>query len=391
MRFGRGGRQSASGNPSRRRLRRLAVLFATAFTIMSTVGYVTLSFTINGLPSYQPSTGWVAVLEPDTTPRGDTVQLLVEAETQGGQTRAIYEVVVCGTRPYTGDLLIGGSAMLTGFQPLLGPVPPGPGSSVRVQQIPDLKFGIGGADGIPIDLGAVQLVRVSMAHVHACPPAAATGAAGSLPSGVSEGITGVTASPFEQSWAGWWDWWHGPHISQVWPLTGTLPGVMPSLYGQFTALKGLSGNWGRSATYFQVTAGGDPVTWSVDSTSPAPASTSPLVWQSTEPVSPMARLTDSSSLAVLQNFVVLFAVVFGIAGSMLASLLFEWLRPRSHQDDTPASSGSQPQPITATSAQHLRLTTSVAPAGRWLALVGIFILIRYARNRLTRSRHDSPR
>ena len=35
-----------------------------------------------------------------------------KARTDGDQTRAAYDVVVCGPRPYTGDLLIGGSARL---------------------------------------------------------------------------------------------------------------------------------------------------------------------------------------------------------------------------------------------------------------------------------------
>ena len=123
MRFGRGRRRRAPGSSARRQLRRLAVLLAVAVTIASITGYVVISFTVNGLPSYQPSTGWVAVLQPAGTPDVDTVQLLVQARTQGSQTRAAYDVVVCGPRPYTGDLLIGGSALLTAIQP--SPVFPG--------------------------------------------------------------------------------------------------------------------------------------------------------------------------------------------------------------------------------------------------------------------------
>jgi hypothetical protein len=71
---------------------------------VSIAGYVALSFTANGLPPY-PRAGWVAVLQPATVANVDVVQLLVQARTDGSQTRAAYDVVVCGPRPYTGDLL----------------------------------------------------------------------------------------------------------------------------------------------------------------------------------------------------------------------------------------------------------------------------------------------
>ena len=92
------------------------MLLAAAVTVTSITGYVALSFTVNGLPPY-PSAGWVAVLQPATGPDADVVQLLVQARTEGNQTRAAYDVVVCGPRPYTGDLLIGGSARLATILP----------------------------------------------------------------------------------------------------------------------------------------------------------------------------------------------------------------------------------------------------------------------------------
>ena len=80
-------------------------------------GVCGLSFTVNGLPPY-PSAGWVAVLQPASGPDIDVVQLLVQAQTEGNQTRSAYDVVVCGPRPYTGDLLIGGSARLASILPI---------------------------------------------------------------------------------------------------------------------------------------------------------------------------------------------------------------------------------------------------------------------------------
>ena len=107
------------------------------------------------------------------------------------------------------------------------------------------------------------------------------------------------------------------------------------------AVSGLSGSWARPVQeYAQVSADDVPVSWSVDSAMPAASGPYPLIWQSRTPVSPIAQLTDGPSLALLQDWVVIFAVGLGIAGSMLASLLFEWLRPRPQQ--AAADSHSQP-------------------------------------------------
>jgi integrase/recombinase XerD len=389
MRLRPGGSRRASGRTARRRFRRLSILLAVTVTITSVIGYVALSFTINGPPSYQPSTGWVAVLQPVTAPNVDTVQLLVQATTQGSQTRAAYDVAVCGPRPYTGDLLIGGSARLTAIQSYARVLFPGsPTPSLQVRHIPDLVFSYLGV----IDLGPVQLIRIRLPYVSACPPATALSPSSVLPGGSSEGVVGMTAGPVQQSWAGWWNWWHGPHASQAWPLTGTIPGVPLGVAGSFPALRGLTGNWDRPLDeYVQVSAVGVPLSWSVDSAVPPASGPDPLLWQSRDPISPIVRLTDSSFLALLQNLLVIFAVVFGITASLVASLLFERLRSLPHQVDTGDSSRSQfrANPIIARTSGHPRPTSTASVAGRWVAVAGTVILISYARSRLIRSRHRS--
>ncbi len=364
----------------RRRLRWAAVLATGLVTIASIAGYVALSFTVNGLPTY-PAAGWVAVLQPATTPNADTVQLLVQARTQGGQTRAAYDVVVCGPQPYSGDLLIGGSAQLTAARPD-SPLPVSP--APQIQRIPDLAFYYGGV----IDLGAVQLAHISLPDVSACPPAEAVQPAGILPGGSDEGVTGVTLGPVQQSWSGPWGLWHGPHAAQAWPLTGALPGVPVNVVGEYPAVSGLSGSWSRPLReYVQVTADAVPVTWSVDSAVPSASGPYPLTWQGRNPVSPVVRLTDSSSTALLQDWVVIFAVAFGITGSVLASLLFEWLRHPS-RDNTAAASAlaSAHSPLPGRGPANSGAVPTRVPDG-WLALAGAVFLIGYARGRRTRARH----
>jgi hypothetical protein len=354
------------------------VLLAAAVTVTSITGYVALSFTVNGLPPY-PSAGWVAVLQPATGPDADVVQLLVQARTEGNQTRAAYDVVVCGPRPYTGDLLIGGSARLATILP--DPVMPASLPPPRVQRIPDLIFNFGGV----INLGAVQLVHISLPDVSTCPATSGGQSPAILPGGSDQGIVGVTSGPVQQSWAGPWSWWHGPRASQAWPLTGVFPGVAPGALGDFIAVSGLSGSWTRPVQeYAQVSADDVPVSWSVDSAMPAASGPYPLVWQSRTPVSPIAQLTDSPSLALLQDWIVIFAVGLGIAGSMLASLLFEWLRPHPKQAAVGSHSHPSRTPVTADGQAEPASPAAPGTQGRWLALLGAVIVIGWARSWLTR-------
>jgi hypothetical protein len=266
----------------------------------------------------------VAVLQPVSRPNADVVQLVVQARAGGDQTRAAYDMVVCGPRPYIGYLLIGGSARLATIVPnpvLLATVP-----SPRVQSIPDLAFYYGGV----VDLRPVQLVSIYLPDVGACPANPGGGQSpGTLHGGSAGGIIGVPSGAVQQSWAGLWSWWHGPHATQAWPLTGAFPGVPLGVAGTFSAVSGLSGSWIRPLQeYVKVNAVGIPASWSVESAIPTASGLYPLTWLSTTPVGPVAKLTDSPSLAQVQDWLVIFAIGFGIAGSMLASLLFEWLRRR---------------------------------------------------------------
>ena len=381
MRLGRGQRQGAAGVRARRGWRWLAVLLAVLVTVTSIAGYAVLSFTINGLPGY-PAAGWVAVLQPSTAPFVDTVQVLVQARTDGSQTRAAYDVVVCGPRPYTADLLIGGSARLATVLP--NPVLPASVPQPRVQSIPDLAFYYGQV----IDLGPVQLVRISLPVVNACPAIPEGQSSGTLPGGSDEGIVGITTGPVQHSWAGPWGWWHGPHATQAWPLTGAFPGVPLGVAGEFLAVSGLSGYWARPISeYAQINAADVPASWSVDSAIPAASGPYPLAWQSTTPIAPVARLTDSPSLAQLQDWLVIFAVGFGIAGSMLASLLFEWLRPRPAKGNATPGSHTQLSGMPDAGAGYVQPASIPRPRYR-PALIGAIIVIGYARNRRTRSIHS---
>jgi hypothetical protein len=140
--------------------------------------------------------------------------------------------------------------------------------------------------------------------------------------------------------------------------------------------------------YDQISAADVPASWSIDSEVPSPTGPYPLAWQSNTPLAPTAKLTNTSSLATLQDWLVIFAVAFGITGSMLASLLFEWLRPhRAHESD--ARGQGLHGVAHGRVAPHTPSPAGAAPrmSGRGLALIGAVIVAGYVRSRLARARN----
>jgi hypothetical protein len=347
------------------RIRRLVLLFVLLVSLASIVGYVVLSITLNGLPPYRTFPGWVAILQPLSQRAGDEVQLQVQSAALGNHPLVGYSVVVCGAHPYDADLLIGGAARLTEARPYPAQLSALP-SPPRIQQLPRLVLGY----DVPIDLGTVQLVHVTLPTVSPCPPISGTG----VISGSTEGIAGLMAAPLQQSWTGFWNWWRGPHSSLAWPLTGNLPDVPPGVLGVFTGLSGLHGQWTRPVTqYVQVSRLAPPLTQSVDFAAPSPTDTAAPSWSSLTPIGPIARLTDTTSAAQLQEWIIFCAVGLGIGGSMLGAVALDWLRFRradaseEQSDDPPASPpGHAARPAFSLSAHQLAIIAGVAIVSAYL-------------------------
>jgi hypothetical protein len=169
-------------------------------------------------------------------------------------------------------------------------------------------------------------------------------------------------------------------VTQAWPLTGSLQGA--TVHGEFTGLAGLSGQWLRPDADITITQVGFPLNQSLDAAAPVPSDPSVPGWSSTDFIAPIVRLTDTASVAQLQDWIVASAVGLGVGGSMLASLLFEWLRPHpAHADarePTRPSHATPPGP------------PSPEPASRWskptAVLIGaglVMIWIRTRRDRRT--------
>lgn len=351
------------------------LVLSMAVTGISIFGYTVLSVTVNALPQLKVFPGWIAVLEPVSgLSGGEQVSLMVQSDAIGSRPLVSYTVVACGPHPYSADLLIGGFARLTGirrFPPqLAAPMP-----SLQVRRLPELALAYG---GIPASYGPVQLIRVSLPQVRCLPTSTGEEAAGA--SGAAEGIEGYAAAPFQQSWRGPWGLWHGPHSAQDWPLTGALPRT--TAHGVFTGLSGLSGQWVRPDAAIKISVPHPSLDQSIDSAIPAPSDPEVASWTGTDEMSPVARLTSTSYMALLQDWIVVFAVGLGIGGGMLASLLLERLRPRP---ETPqhGSIPARPPPATAEPSATARRP------GSYGALLAVAFVIGWACAR--RFRGNPPR
>jgi hypothetical protein len=328
------GRGAGVGHRSHSLWKRLTLVLAMVVTGISVIGYVALSVTVNGLPPLRVFPGWLAVLEPVSEVSGEQVSLMVQSDAVGSHPLVSYTVVACGSHPYSADLLIGGSAQLAGirqYPPQFAALVP----ALRVQRLPDLMLAYGSG---PANYGPVQLVHVSLPQVACLPAAAGQGTAGS--SGAAEGIEGYAGAPFQQSWRAPWGWWAGPHATQDWPLTGALP--QTTAYGAFTGLSGLSGQWIRPDATIEISTLNPSLDQSIDSAIPEPSDPELASWTGADGMNPVARLTSTSSVALLQDWIVVFAVGFGVGGGMLASLLLEWLRP-GQEAPRPVSNPAYPK------------------------------------------------
>jgi hypothetical protein len=304
----------------------------------SVLGYIALAITINGEPPYSTFSGWVAVMQKYDQASGDQVQLLVQAVTSGRQPLVRYTVGICGSQPFTGDLLIDGGARLfrtaavpafltEGLTPAEPSIPPA--SIQRVAVVGGAPVAPPGQTGISYpptsNFGPLEVAQIDAPSPLPCSsesPAA---------SGTQAYVQGYLDVPIQQNSNGPFGLWQGPNVSQAWPLTGTLPYAGSDVDYSFNGPDigpALAGEW-QFPAHEKVEISSTSALWSVDAAQPAPALFSPLTWASDDPIQPTARLTDSGSTNTLQDWIVIAGVGMGIGGSLLAGLIVETLRSRA--------------------------------------------------------------
>ena len=317
------------GRGFRTRLGAAAILLVG---LSSIAGYAAISATINGQPSTSPFSGFVVLLQVAGRFSQDQVKLEAIPLVPGGpgqRPTLSYQVNVCGNQPFSGVLLIGGDARLSHLQgnPALGATTAA-GEASR-QDLPDLAF-LNEGTGIPFDLGPVQAIHITMTSPVKCASAYSTQQP--LPQflGEVQVVTGQAAAPVERQWR--LGWWAGPRSSQSWPSIGGLPGVSDNDLGEFLALDGLHGAWMRlTQQYFAVNVGGLQPRALVDESRPSLSSSTSLDWEGTQPLQPIAVVTNTTSMSAWQNWLVAAGIFLGIGGSLMASLLYDWARPKHSQ------------------------------------------------------------
>ena len=296
----------------------------------SIVAFIVVSGVINAQPTTNVFEGWVTVLQPSSDIGPNQVQLRLRAVDAGGpgQNPVLeYSVLTCGDKPFRGVMVIGGDARISKavIQDSRGIVTDEAGwaGNSALVDVPDLA--LGDANGDSWELGSVQLVDLKMDSVPPCLPAGSPNDPLSVATGYV--VAGVAGAPVgrKATFLGL----QGPRSGQSWPMAGAFPGLPIELKGEFTGVRGLSGSWIiPTVLHNQVSAGGLSPRATVDLSQPAPADNLSLTWNSLQPLRPSARLTNIDSMAIWQQWLVAAGIGFGIGGSLLASLLFEWARWR---------------------------------------------------------------
>jgi hypothetical protein len=107
--------------------------------------------------------------------------------------------------------------------------------------------------------------------------------------------------------------WHGPHASLALPTIGDFnPGIdgapVPFLMGSQKV------QWTEPDHEQIKIEAGTPPGWTVDSAMPALSGGSIPTWSDTRGISTAAQFSDPDSIAVIQEAIVVLAIIFGTGG-----------------------------------------------------------------------------
>ncbi|MFL6127124.1 hypothetical protein [Actinophytocola sp.] len=352
----------------------------------SMASYAVLSLVTNAQPSTSANPGWVAVLQPGASSEAGEILLRAEAAVPGApgnHPSLVYSVLACGDQPFRGVLLLGGQARLDTIvvidQNLVPSADRAP-TAPHVSTVPDLALGFGDTVW---HLGPVQEIRIVIDHPTPCFGPA--GADQHFTSGTGTTVSGVAQGPIQRTGSFWGI--NGPRTSQVWPLIGGFPTAPQGMLGLFTGLDGLQGTWSIPAVlHKQIVSGGLTARATVDVAIPPLADASRVVWDSATPLRATARVTNIDDMDWWQNWLIGGGIFLGVGASLLASLLFEMLRPkrdaRSAVAAPPESSAARVPQLEPTG--HKPLSTSTRAPATALVVVAALAVVAYV---LRRPRH----
>ncbi len=366
---------------------RRPVVATTAIMIvgmLSILTYLVLSLVTNAQPSTAANTGWVALLQPGS-PFGSG-QILLQAEpvvpgAPGDRPEVIYSVLACGDHPFQGVLLLGDQAQLdtpvVTDQHMISSTNSG-ANTTHVTAVPDFTLRL--LDTV-WKLGSVQEIPVAIDQPGPCTGPTST----DQPFTVATTVRGLAQGPIQRR--GGFAGISGPHTSQAWPLIGGFPTSLPGITGLFTGITGLKGTWAVPAVLHRRVDGGSlTARATVDGAIPPLSDTTKTVWDSTTPIRATVRVTNIDDLAWWQNWLMGSGIFLGVGGSLLASLLFEWLRS-AHETSPPTSSNIPDLHARAAEAElktHRSRKTTAPTRATALVTVAILAVIAYVLGRTRR-------
>ena len=345
----------------RKRWNLLAWLSVAAISLISIGGYAMLSITLNGIPpSSRSFNGMAFVAQPSSESTADQVWLYVFSNAAGDHPSVTYAILACGPRPYSGALVLLGNALLTNVHLY-------DASMQKFSDNVNTKYqSVNGAKPFYADSG--QIIRFGLPAISCRELNAEQGLQGPAEA------SGNVLAPLQESWSGPWGLWHGPHSTQSWPEVGADQHLWQT---KFTMV-GTPGIWTFPSTEnVNVTADGfSNPDWSVDASEPSPSTSGTTTWSSSAlAISPTAQLTNTASVALLQDWIVIFAISFGIGGAMLASLFFELIRPGKRQDSVPVQWNQ------GVISNQVGARQQSARFGLWFVLIGTAVIFRCVRGR----------
>ncbi|MEC3978724.1 hypothetical protein [Amycolatopsis sp. H20-H5] len=250
----------------------------------------------------------------------------------------------------------------------------------HVTTIPDLTLGL--ADTI-WRLGPVQEIPIVIDQPTPCLEPA--GADKPFGSGTGTTVIGSLQGSIQRTGSFWGI--DGPHTSQVWPLVGEFPTSLPGIAGLFTGISGLQGTWSVPAVlHKQISGGSLTARATVDVAIPPLSDTSKVVWDSATPIRATARVTNIDDMEQWQSWLVGSGVFLGIGASLLASLLFEWLRRAREASTTGLMTTTDLNTDVGETEppSHEPLPTSAPRRATTLVTIGILTIVAYVLGRTRR-------
>lgn len=358
---------------------------SVAFMVMVGFGsigfYIVAAGVVNAQPPTQPSDGWVAVLQHFDESGPEQMMLsamLVEPGVPGDRPRVRYSIVVCGSRPFHGVLLIGGHARLD-HPSVVGP------SELPIRAVRELRGASLAQLDAAINLGPVQVTEVNIEPSGPC--VSEPGSAVLV--GTVYAVEGRARTPIQHQ-ARFLGIGSARH-SEVWPRVGGLPGIGDGNIGVFDGSRELSGSWiTPQGMRCRVTGGALKAKATVDVAVPPLADTSVVDWEEAGPIAPTVRITDVDGMASDQHMLAAAGIALGIGGSLLASLLFGVVRGRQTTAVPPPTTGSAPTPAAprlalpphmdapphALASASLRATPVRRRWARFTVVTGAVLLVR---------------